>query len=64
MGKKLNLTMLGVTELGKEEAQQTNGGWVRIFYTYLIMLAKEAVTEGIDKCIEDFKEGFEEGYNN
>lgn len=56
--------MLGVTELGKEETQQTNGGWVRIFYTYLIMLAKEAVTEGIDKCIEDFKEGFEEGYNN
>ena len=34
------------------------------FYSYLIMLAKEAVTEGIDKCIEDFIEGFEEGYNN
>jgi len=64
MGKTLNLTMLGVTELSKEETQQTNGGWIRIFYTYLIMLAKEAVTEGIDKCIEDFKEGFEEGYNN
>ena len=64
MEQTLNLTLLGVTELGKEESQQTNGGWIRIFYTYLIMLAKEAVTEGIDKCIEDFKEGFEEGYNN
>ncbi|MDZ7635667.1 MAG: hypothetical protein U5L72_15040 [Bacteroidales bacterium] len=64
MGKTLNLTMLGVTELGMEEAQQTNGGWVRILYTYLIMLAKEAVTEGIDKCIEDFNEGFEEVYKN
>jgi hypothetical protein len=64
MEKTLNLTMLGVTELGKEETQQTNGGWVRIFYTYLVMLAKEAVTEGIDKCIEDFNEGFEEVYNN
>ncbi len=56
--------MLGVTELSKEEMQQTNGGWTRIFYTYIIMLAKEAVTEGLEKCFEDFKEGFEEGYNN
>jgi len=56
--------MLGVTELGKEETLQTNGGWIRIFYTYLIMLAKEAVTEGLEKCIDDFQEGFEEGYNN
>ncbi len=56
--------MLGVTELGMEESQQTNGGWIRIFYSYLVLLAKEAVTEGIDKCIEDFKEGFNEGYNN
>jgi len=64
MGKTLNLTMPGVTDLGKEEMRQTDGGWIRIFYTYVIMLAKEAVTEGLDKCIEDFKEGFEEGYNN
>jgi len=64
MGKTLNLTLLGVTELSKDETQQTNGGWIRIFYAYLVMLAKEAVTEGIDQCIEDFKEGFEEGYNN
>jgi len=63
MGKTLNLTMLGVTELGREETQQTNGGWMRIFYSYLVLLAKEAVTEGIDKCAEDFKEGFEEIYN-
>ena len=56
--------MLGVTELGMEETQQTNGGWVRIFYTYLVMLAKEAVTEGLDKCLEDFNEGFEEVYKN
>jgi hypothetical protein len=63
MNKTLNLTMLGVTELGKEETKQTNGGWVRIFYTYLIMLAKEAVTEGIDKCLKDFEEGFEESFN-
>jgi len=60
----MNLTKLGVTELGMEETQQTNGGWLRIFYSYLVLLAKEAVTEGIDKCIEDFKEGFNEGYNN
>jgi len=64
MEQTLKLTMSGVTELKKEEMQQTNGGWVRIFYTYIIMLAKEAVTEGLEKCIEDFKEGFEEGYNN
>lgn len=64
MGKTLNLTLLGVTELSKDEKQQTNGGWIRIFYAYLVMLAKEAVTEGLDQCIEDFKEGFEEGYNN
>jgi len=64
MGKTLNLTLLGVTELSKDETQQTNGGWMRIVYAYLVMLAKEAVTEGIDQCIEDFKEGFEEGYNN
>jgi len=64
MGKTLNLTMLGVTELGREETQQTNGGWMRIFYAYIVLLAKEAVTEGIDKCAEDFKEGFNEGYNN
>lgn len=64
MGQALNLTMSGITELSKEEMQQTNGGWTRILYTYLIMLAKEAVTEGLEKCIEDFKEGFEEGYNN
>ncbi|HNX65904.1 MAG TPA: hypothetical protein PKH02_03425 [Bacteroidales bacterium] len=64
MRKTVNLTMLGVTELSKEEMQQTNGGWTRIFYTYIIMLAKEAVTEGLEKCFEDFKEGFEEGYNN
>ncbi len=64
MEETLKFTMLGITELSKEEMQQTNGGWIRIFYTYLIMLAKEAVTEGIDKCIEDFMEGFEEGYNN
>jgi len=64
MGKKLNLTMLGVTELGMEETQQINGGWTRIFSAYLIMLAKEAVTEGLDKCIEDFMEGFEEVYKD
>ncbi len=64
MEKALNLTLPGMTELGYEEMQQTNGGWIRIFYAYLVMLAKEAVTEGLDKCIEDFKEGFEEGYNN
>jgi hypothetical protein len=64
MEKTLNLTMLGVTELDREETQQINGGWMRIFYSYLVLLAKEAVTEGIDKCIEDFKEGFKEGYNN
>lgn len=64
MGKTLNLTLLGVTELSKDEKQQANGGWIRIFYAYLVMLAKEAVTEGLDQCIEDFKEGFEEGYNN
>jgi len=64
MEKTMNLTKLGVTELGMEETQQTNGGWLRIFYSYLVLLAKEAVTEGIDKCIEDFKEGFNEGYNN
>ncbi len=64
MEEKLNLTMLGVTELGMEETQQINGGWTRILTAYLIMLAKEAVTEGLDKCIEDFIEGFEEGYNN
>ena len=56
--------MLGVTELGMEETQQINGGWARILTAYLIMLAKEAVFEGLDKCIEDFIEGFEEGYNN
>ncbi len=54
--------MLGVTELGMEETQQINGGWTRIFTAYLIMLAKEAVTEGLDKCIEDFMEGVEEVY--
>jgi len=64
MGEKLNLTMLGVTELGMEETQQINGGWTRILVAYLIMLAKEAVTEGLEKCIDDFQEGFEEGYNN
>ena len=64
MEPTLNLAMLGVTELGKEEIRQTNGGWVRIFYTYLVMLAKEAVTEGLDKCLEDFNEGFEEVYKN
>jgi hypothetical protein len=64
MERTFNLTTLGVTELRKEEMQQTNGGWIRIFYSYIILLAKEAVTEGIDKCIEDFKEGFEDGYNN
>jgi len=64
MEKKTNSTMLGVTELGMEETQQINGGWARILTAYLIMLAKEAVFEGLDKCIEDFIEGFEEGYNN
>jgi hypothetical protein len=64
MEKTLNFALPGVSELSREEMQQTNGGWVRIFYTYIVMLAKEAVTEGLDKCIEDFKEGFEEGYNN
>ncbi len=64
MKKTISLTPLGVTELSKEESQQTNGGWIRLFYTYIIMLAKEAVTEGIDKCYEDFKEGFEESYNH
>ncbi len=64
MGKTVNLTLLGVTELGKEEMQQTNGGWIRIFYVYVVTLAKEAVTEGLEKCFEDLKEGFEEGYKN
>ena len=64
MGKKPNLSMLGVKELGMEETQQINGGWTRILVAYLIMLAKEAVTEGLEKCIDDFQEGFEEGYNN
>lgn len=64
MEKTIDLTPLGVKELCKEETQQTNGGWMRIFYTYVILLAKEAVTEGIDKCLEDFKEGFEETYNH
>ncbi|MHC1733621.1 MAG: hypothetical protein AB9888_16515 [Bacteroidales bacterium] len=64
MEETVSLTMPGVTELGEEEMQQTDGGWIRIIYTYLIMLAKEAVTEGIDQCIEDFKKGFDEGYNN
>lgn len=64
MEKTFNLTELGVIELGKEEMRQTNGGWIRIFYSYLVLLAKEAVTEGIEQCFEDFKEGFDDGYNN
>ena len=64
MEKTLNLTVPGVTELGKEEMQQTNGGWMRLVCAYLAALAKEAIFEGIDKCVEDFKEGFEEGYKN
>ncbi len=63
MEKSLNLTVPGVTELGKEEMQQTNGGWMRIVYFYLATLAKELVFEGIDKCIEDFGKGYEEGHN-
>lgn len=64
MEKTVNLILPGVKELDQEEMQQIQGGWTRIFYAYLIMLAKEAVTEGLEKCFEDFKEGYEEGYNN
>ena len=64
MEKSLNLTVPGVTELGKEEMRQTNGGWMRLVYYYLAALAAEVITEGMDKCIEDFKEGFDKGYNN
>ena len=64
MEKALNLTLPGVTELGYEEMLETNGGWIRIVYFYLASLALEAVTDGIDKCVEDFMEGFDKTYNN
>ena len=64
MEKPVKFATSGITELGKEELHETNGGWIRILTFYLAALALEAVTEGLDKCIEDFKEGFEEGYNN
>lgn len=64
MEKTTDLKMPGGFEMGKEELLQIDGGWMRLVYAHLAALAAEAVYEGIDQCIKDFKEGFKEGYNN
>ena len=64
METPLNLKLPGVIEMGKTEMQQTNGGWIRLVCIYLANLAAELVYEGIDKCVEDLKDGFNTGYNN
>lgn len=64
MEKTLDLKTPRIVELGKKELLQTNGGWVRLGFAYLAALASELVYEGIDQCIEDFKEGFNETYNH
>ncbi len=64
MEQTLDLKMLGIVELNKEELIYTSGGWRRLVLAHLAALAAEAVYEGIDKCLADFAEGFNETYDH
>ena len=46
-------------ELDYKELREINGGWIRLLCWLAGGLAYEMVTEGIEQCINDFKEGFE-----
>ena len=62
--KKLDLNKYGVQEMNAVEMRETDGGWVRIATFVLWALAWELVTEGIDKCVADFKAGYNSTQNN
>lgn len=59
-----NFENYGVVSLDNKEMRETDGGYIRLLYAYLGAMAGEAVFDGLDQCLEDFKEGYNETRNN
>ena len=64
--KNLDLNAYGVQEMNTAEMQEENGGSVIVDWLvggFLFSLAGELILEGADKCLEDFKKGYNEVRN-
>ncbi|MEW5846825.1 MAG: hypothetical protein AB1777_11275 [Bacteroidota bacterium] len=55
----MELEKFGVVEMTSKEKSEETGGWMRLVGVFVGGLVYELVTEGYQKCLDDFNAGFQ-----